>query len=665
MTPWLLLAAWAWPLLLAWPAASQGGRWYSTDRPGPPGSGPGPNTEPWRWLLPMLGPLPALLAALTLSEGARLELPWLFLGTALGLDATAQLYLLFTAILWLAAGVYAAFAFRGTPHVGRFHTVFLLTMAGNFWLIVGQDLFSFYAGFAIMGLAAYGLVVHDGSPLALRAGKVYLVMALFGEVSLFAALVMIAQQTGTSEPSPEDLTQLSGLPIALALIGLGVKAGLVPLHLWLPLAHPAAPVPASAVLSGAMIKVAILGWLRFLPVGVVALPEWGALLAAGGLLTLFYALPIGVVQSDPKVILAYSSVSKMGLLMLCLGLVLMEPSLAPVGVAAITLYAAQHGLAKGGLFLGVGLRKQVPGVPRFVQPLVVGGLLVLALALAGAPLTSGAVAKYALKPVLTGAEWPWVAAAVTVATLGTTLLMARFLWVVAQGIKRHPQPGLLWPGLAWSLIIALVLLFPFALGKPASWFSDWVTITLGITFAGLVAIGARRNPAWLSPVIGLIPAGDLLVLARPIGRFAQGSWRRLRHPIDALQLRISKAAIDGFTRLFGRSENDQEDVLRRWPVAGGLWIGIIALLLIALLARSPSSQSATNSELLSDLASPDREAPRQSSLGATIPNTTAPQAGARQSSAAVPIRPDPVARPPNTRTPQPGRPAAMDIGDPD
>ncbi|MEA3639561.1 MAG: proton-conducting transporter membrane subunit, partial [Lamprobacter sp.] len=611
MTPWLLLLAWGWPLLLAWPTAFQGGRWQSAARvschSAPLGTHPGthmgthmgnrPATVRWRWILPMLGPLPALVAALTLSVGTRLELPWLFLGTALGLDATAQVYLLFTAILWLAAGIYAAFAFRGTPNAGRFHAVFLLTMAGNFWLIVGQDLFSFYAGFAMMGLAAYGLVVHDGSPLALRAGKVYLVMALLGEVSLFAALVMIAQQTGTTEPSPEDLTQLTGLPIALALVGLGVKAGLVPLHLWLPLAHPAAPVPASAVLSGAMIKVAILGWLRFLPVGAIALPEWGGLLAAGGVLTLFYALPIGVVQSDPKAILAYSSISKMGLLMLCLGLVLMEPGLAPVGVAAISLYAAQHGLAKGGLFLGVGLRKQAPGQPGFIQPLVLGGLFILALALAGAPFTSGAVAKYALKPVLAGAEWPWVAAAVTVATLGTTLLMARFIWVMSRGSKHHPQPGLLWPGIAWSLLLALVILFPFALGKPASWLSDWLTVMLGIGLAGLIAIGAWRHPAWLSPVIGLIPAGDLLVLARPVGRLAVAFWQRLWRPTSALQDRISQAAIGGFERVLRRSEVDREATLRHWPVAGGLWIGIIAMMLLALFAQSPgSSASEANAE---------------------------------------------------------------------
>jgi NADH:ubiquinone oxidoreductase subunit 5 (subunit L)/multisubunit Na+/H+ antiporter MnhA subunit len=343
-----------------------------------------------------------------------------------------------------------------------------------------------------------------------------------------------------------------------------------------------------------MIKVAILGWLRFLPVGTIALPEWGGLLTAAGLLTLFYVLPVGVVQSDPKVILAYSSISKMGLLILCLGLVLMEPGLAPVGVAAMTIYAAQHGLVKGGLFLGVGLRKQALGSPGLIQPLVLGGLVVLALALAGAPFTSGAIAKDGLKPVLTGADWPWIAAAVTVAALGTTLLMARFLWVVGLRTKRHAQPGLLWPGLAWALIIMLVLLFPFVLGKPASWISGWVTFALGATFAGLVAIGAWRNPAWLSPVIGIIPAGDLLVLAQPIGRLLVRLGQWLWRPIEAMQMRIRKAAIGGFELIFARPEVDSERRLRRWPVAGGLWLGIIVALMLALLGQSHLGQDATD-----------------------------------------------------------------------
>ena len=574
MSPWLLLAAWLWPLLLAatyipGSGSAKGGE------PVPAGLGP------WRGALLISAPLPALTAALTLPVGTALPLPWLFLGTQLGLDAVARIYLTFTSLLWLAAAVYSAFGFRGDAHARRFAALFLLAMAGNLWLIIGRDLPSFYAGFAMMGLASYGLVIHDASAAALRAGKVYLVMALLGEVTLFAAVILIALQTGTTTPTPEDLAALDGLAVGLALLGLGVKAGMVPLHLWLPLAHPAAPIPASAVLSGTMIKVALLGWMRFLPVGAVALPEWGALLAAMGFLTLFYALPIGLVQADPKTVLAYSSISKMGFMMLLLGLILAEPALAPLGIGAIALYAANHALVKGGLFLGVGLRKHAS-----LQPLVLGALVFLALALAGAPYTSGAVVKYGTKPILDAAAWPWSAAAVAVATVGTTLLMGRFLWVSAR-IRPHPERGWLWPGLAWTALLALVALFPFVLGKPAGLLTNAVAVPLGILLAGLVAIAALANPPWLRPLIGLIPPGDLVALAPPTGRAVVRVWLRLWQPSHAWLLGIASFATTRYDRLFGQPPGDTERGLRAWPVAGGLWIGITALLTWMLLAAQP------------------------------------------------------------------------------
>ena len=561
---WLLLAAWTWPLLLALAHAP-------ASRPPAPGTA----RRPWRDPLTAAGAAPALLAALALPDGATLELPWLLLGTSLALDATGRVFLLFTALLWLAAGVYAAAGSRSDERGGRFHALFLLAMAGNLWLIVGADLISFYAGFAMMGLAAYGLVIHDGSPSALRAGRIYLVMALLGEVSLFAGLVMVAHQTGTLVPQPQDLTGLSAASILLILLGLGVKAGLVPLHLWLPLAHPAAPIPASAVLSGAMIKVALLGWLRFLPVGATALPDWGALLAAGGVLTTFYALPLGLVQSDPKVVLAYSSVSKMGLLMLILGLILMQPALAPVGVAALAAYAGHHSLVKGGLFLGIGLRKQAA-----LQPLVLGGMLLLALAMAAAPFTSGAVAKYGLKPVLEQAAWPWVPAAVTLAAAGTTLLMARLLWITVR-TPVHPQPGMGWPALAWTALLALVAAAPFALGTPAGWDTDVLPFSLAALFAAAIALAAWRNPGWLRPVIGLVLPGDLAVLLAPIGRTTGRAWAELRDPVQARSAQLGAGLGGWIEQRLAPDASDAERGLRAWPVAGGLWILVTGLLLLA------------------------------------------------------------------------------------
>jgi formate hydrogenlyase subunit 3/multisubunit Na+/H+ antiporter MnhD subunit len=524
------------------------------------------------WWLPAVAALPALAAAAAVPVGERLEIPWLLLGSVLGLDETGRVFLAFTAVLWLAAGVYASGSLRTGPRAGHFRAFFLLAMAGNLWLIVGQDLVSFYAGFSLMGLASYGLVIHDLDKAALRAGKVYLIMTLIGELALFVALVLIAGQTNGLVPQPAELVGLNDLAIGLLLFGLAIKAGLVPLHVWLPLAHPAAPVPASAVLSGAMIKVALLGWLRFLPIGEAALTEWGVLLVMIGLATLFFAIPVGLVQSNLKVILAYSSVSKMGLMAMTLGLILLEPALAPVGIPAIALYAAHHALAKGGLFLGVGLRRY-----WVAQGLVLTGTFLLALSLAGAPLTGGAVAKYGVKPIWLGTDWAWLNGAVTLGTTATALLMLRFLWVTWRTAP-HPSPGHTLGGLAWAALVVLSLLFSLLLGTPAAWGTNAVPTAVALASVLPFAFVAWRRPDLLRPAVDRVPPGDLIGLVRPplaildyvLRAFAGWSGRLVR---------AGSRGLDKLVGIVGRPPADPESGLRQWPSAGAAWLLITALLL--------------------------------------------------------------------------------------
>ncbi|MGE5154338.1 MAG: proton-conducting transporter membrane subunit [Bdellovibrio bacteriovorus] len=527
------------------------------------------------WWTPALAPLPALVAALLVPDGARLEIPWLLLGCVLGLDATGRLFLGFSALLWLAAGVYTAWdpGSRQAAGVGRFRVFFLLAMGGNLWLILGQDLVSFYTGFAVMGIAAYGLVVHAAGPQALRAGRVYLALTLAGELALFAALVLVAHETGSLTPAAADLAGLGDLTFALLVLGLGIKAGLVPLHVWLPLAYPAAPPAAAAVLSGAMSKVALLGWLRYLPLGQVAAPDWGALLILLGLASMALSIPVGLVQSDPRAVLAYSSVGKVGLLVLILGLVLMEPTLAPLGVAAVALYAAHHGLVKGALFLGVGLRAGT-GTPRWV----LAGLGFLALAMAGAPLTSGAVAKLGIQAPLNTVDWSWLHGLVALGAAGMVLLMLRFLWATwhLQSSAGHPSP---WAAMAWWLLVAVVALFPFTLGSAEAWTGNLSAIVAALLLAAPFLLAARVHPSLMRPLVGRVPPGDLLALAGPLGAAAQwlagslfGQWLRLLNRVRTQLGRLGPAP----------PHAHPEAGLTIWATAGALWLGVLALLLITL-----------------------------------------------------------------------------------
>ena len=601
----LLILAWAVPLVLAIPALHR--------------------RLPWS---PALAAVPALCTALLVPVGTRIEIPWMLLGVSFGLDEIGRIFLLFTAVLWMVAGVYAGAAMRDDPHGGRFALFFLLAMAGNLWLIASQDLIGFYAGFTLMGIASYGLVIHQGDRRALRAGTVYLVLTLGAEVTLFTAFVLIAATAGSIRPTPEQLVGMSDLAIGLLVLGLAVKAGLVPLHIWLPLAHPAAPIAASAVLSGAMIKVAILGWLRFLPIGAVALPEWGLLFVFAGLATAFYAVPIGLVQSDPKVLLAYSSIAKMGLMAIVLGMLLLAPEFAPPITVGLALYAGHHALTKGGLFLGVGLRKSAPA-----QPWVMLGIAWLALSLAAVPLTSGAVAKHGIKPAFAGIDWVWFAVP-ALTTLATAWLMARLLWILWR-LRPAPRRGLGWALIGWSILPVLVVVYPLLLGSPGDWLMDAGLIAVAAILALPVALLARAKPGATAAVIDAVPAGDVLVLVRPV--LSAWRWaivralRAAERRIGGLRVQVS-ATLSGLVR---RPLPDLERALGAWPLSGGLWLAIMGALIGLALTTAPGPAG----------VSPPAAPPPSAALGAPVPAPVPVAAPAAPSPSAGIAEPGPVPAP--------------------
>ena len=528
------------------------------------------------WLLP-LAALPALLTAVTVPVGTHTEISWLLLGAHFGLDASARVFLLFTALLWLLAGLQAVLTMRGDPHWVRFQIFFLLAMAGNLWLIIGQDMVNFFLGFALMGLAAYGMVIHRGDSISLRAGRVYLAMTIAAEVILFAALLFIFRHTETLLPQPTQLVGLSHWAIGLLVVGLGIKAALFPLHSWLPLAYSAAPIPASAMLSGAMSKAALIGWMRFLPLGHEALWSWGSLLITLGTLTVLYAIPVGLVQTNPKVVLAYSSVGKMGLMTAILGLALLEPELTPLVLTTLIFYAAHHGLAKGALFLGLGV------VRATTQGWLLLMLAIPALVLAGAPFTSGALAKSLVKPALheLGGLWTQVLPVVLVmSTIATTLLMARFLTLTATA-RRDTAHATPWIAVPWLALIGALLGMPYLTDYAFPAVVDSWPLGAGVSLALLTLL---LRPRWSARLVGQVPAGDVL---EPVTHLA----RRLRYGLSQYVLNHRQSRSNDITvrvrlaktlshRMPTRRSLEQH--LRAWPVAGAATLGIGAAFLLLL-----------------------------------------------------------------------------------
>ena len=501
-------------------------------------------------LLP-LAPLPALATALLADGGTTLVLPEPPFRMTLAIDFPGALLLGAAALLWIIAGAYASADLRDDPNAGRFAEWWLLTLTGSLGVFIAADLVSFYLTYSVVSLAAYGLVVHEGIPENRRAGIIYLALAVLGEAFLLMAFVFMAASTPDGSLLIRDA--VAALPtspwrdaaLALLLLGFGLKIGLVPLHVWMPLAYTAAPIAAAAVLSGAAVKAGVIGFIRFLPFGT-AMPEWGEALAAAGFLSSFYGIAIGITQENPKTVLAYSSVSQMGLLAAALGMGLATGDNG--GAAATGFSAAHHVLVKGGLFLAIGV---AAANGARLWPVRVPAT-VLASALGGLPFTGGALAKLVLKGQFGEGA---VGTLATLSAAASTLLMLHFLRRLAQTVPRGmptARAGLAWP---WVVAAAAAVAVPWALYPSVA----------GGSLLDAIAPGALWKALW--PVL----VGGLLAVA--LWRWGN---RLSRVPPGDVGVAGETAALRAAARS-GAAIERADGRLRQWSMAS------LALLLLVII----------------------------------------------------------------------------------
>jgi formate hydrogenlyase subunit 3/multisubunit Na+/H+ antiporter MnhD subunit len=457
-----------------------------------------------------LAAAPALAAAALVIGGAPFGAELSALRVSLWLDRPGGMLLAAAALVWMLVSAFALREGEGKPNADRFAVSWLLTMAGSLGVFIAADLLTFYLVYALVSIPAYYLVAHDENSASRRAGGVYLAFALLGEAVLLIAFVMLAAGEPNGSVQIRDvITALPASPwrdaaLALLIIGFGMKIALAPLHGWMPLTYTAAPIPAAAVLSGAGVKAGVIGLIRFLPLGL-GFPGWGEALAWVGFISAFYGVAIGVTQRDAKTMLAYSSISQMGVIAAALGMALAG---AEQGAAAnVAFYAANHVLVKAALFLSVGAVAALGGRARTLALIVAG---VLGLSLAGLPLTGGAFAKLAVKDLF-GDGAAGVASQLSAAT--TTALMLAFVMRLArspQDERSKASPGRVWSWLALAVAALLIpwLLFA-AIGSPAEaldpaklWDAVWPMLIGGALAAGLWAAGDS---------LPRIPAGDIIV----------------------------------------------------------------------------------------------------------------------------------------------------------
>ncbi|MFZ3040250.1 MAG: hydrogenase 4 subunit B [Thiobacillus sp.] len=390
-----------------------------------------------------------------------------------------------------------------------------LFLGGMVTVMLADDAYAFMVAWEVMALSSYFLVTTDHKvPEIRRAGFLYLLIAHVGAISLLLTFGVLHGGQGDYTFDTMRLAEMTpfwaSVAYLLALFGFGAKAGLVPLHVWLPEAHPAAPSPVSALMSGVMLKTAIYGLLRVtFDLLNVQIGWWGTLALALGLVTALYGVIFAAVQSDMKRLLAWSSIENIGILIAAFGLTLIfytdgKGALAALTLTAMLYHALNHAFFKGLLFIGTGSVLHATGVRHMGH---LGGLmrfmpwtawltLIGALAIAGLPPLNGFVSEwlllqaFLLTPGLTqpylNMVIPVAAATVALAAALAAYVMVKFFGLVFLGQPRDPalhqahEAG--WPerlGMLWLAAGCVLLgLFP---AQVIGWLGPVVQLLTGQT----------------------------------------------------------------------------------------------------------------------------------------------------------------------------------------
>ncbi|SJM29519.1 hydrogenase 4 subunit B [Mesorhizobium delmotii] len=320
---------------------------------------------------------PAGVSTVTLPLG----LPWI--GAHFRLDALSAFFLVVVNLGGAAASLYGLGYGHHESAQHRVLPFFPAFLAGMTLVVLADDAFTFLLSWEFMSLASWALVMaHHREQDNTRAGYIYLVMASFGTLALLLAFGLLAGPDGTytfdAMRAAEPSRFVAAAALVLMLLGAGSKAGLVPLHVWLPLAHPAAPSHVSALMSGVMTKVAVYGFIRVI-FDLLGEPAWwsGVVVLFLGGLTAVLGILYALMEKDLKRLLAYSTIENIGVIFVSLGLALAfkanaMPSAAALALTAALFHVLNHSFFKSLLFFGAGAVLTVSG-ERNMEKL--GGLI--------------------------------------------------------------------------------------------------------------------------------------------------------------------------------------------------------------------------------------------------------------------------------------------------
>lgn len=406
-------------------------------------------------------------------------------------DALSLQFVTLSSVLWLATTFYAIGYLKSSPLQSRFFGYFSLCVSATVGLALAGNLITFLLFYELLTLATFPLVVHSGTPKALRAGRVYLAYTVGGGTLLLMGVALLHSIGGTPnftaggylKPLLEEHSLSLTLAFVLLIAGLGVKAALVPLHGWLPQAM-VAPAPVSALLHAvAVVKAGAFGIIRVVydvygiePVQILNLAQPLLWLAA---LTIIYGSVQALRQQELKKRLAYSTVSQVSYIALGVAL------LGPIAATGALAHLVHQGLMKVTLFYCAGSFAEIHKVHRISQmnglgrrmPLTMSAFTLGALGMIGVPPMAGFASKWYLGLGALEVSQPWV----LLVLVGSGLLNAAYFlpllyrgWFLAPPVGayqeyREAPPMLLWPAVFTATLALLAGIFAAYDLSPLAW----------------------------------------------------------------------------------------------------------------------------------------------------------------------------------------------------
>lgn len=284
-----------------------------------------------------------------------------FLSMSFSLSGFQSVYGIITAFMWFGASLLSVEYFKGHHDLTRYYFFFLVTLGATMGVFLSADLITTFIFFEIMSFTSYTWVIQDKNKEAMSAGKTYLTVAVTGGMVCLMGLFLLYNITGTlaiDELHHIFETTEKTVPLYASvfcmLVGFGAKAGLFPLHIWLPKAHPVAPAPASALLSGVLTKTGVFGILIITSRIMFEDEIWGYVLLVSGAITMVLGALLGVLSNNLKRTLACSSLSQIGFITVGVSMITLLGEHNSLAANGTVLYMLNHSIVKLVLFLSAG-----------------------------------------------------------------------------------------------------------------------------------------------------------------------------------------------------------------------------------------------------------------------------------------------------------------------